>query len=169
MTSHASRKPAEMQAAHQTFHTLPQSQRLQSDEQKELDKPISESEVRYAIDQLPRVNKGGTKGISHDFYKVINDEIAECLTAVYRAIQKRAAVPKSFLEAVVVPLKTKEDSTNAMDYRPISLLNTAYKILGNIYAERIHRYLPRVISEAQQGFVRGRADDEACYNGSNVP
>ncbi|OWZ11138.1 hypothetical protein PHMEG_00015887 [Phytophthora megakarya] len=44
---------------------------------------------------------------SHDFYKDFKDKIAECLTAVFRAIQKGAAVPKDFLEVVVVPLKKK--------------------------------------------------------------
>lgn len=47
-----------------------------------------------------------------------------------------------------------------MDYRPIALLNTAYKVLGRILAERLHAILPRIISNSQQGFVRGRNIDK---------
>lgn len=43
-----------------------------------------------------------------------------------------------------------------MDYRPISLPNMSYKILGRIYANRIHPFLPRLIDSGQQEFVRGR-------------
>eukprot|EP00644_Phytophthora_capsici_P008442 jgi/Phyca11/114362/e_gw1.26.65.1 len=47
-----------------------------------------------------------------------------------------------------------------MDYRPISLLNTAYKIFGRVLAERLHRLLPKIVSSSQQGFVRGRNIDK---------
>ncbi|EGZ18553.1 hypothetical protein PHYSODRAFT_375547, partial [Phytophthora sojae] len=116
---------------------------------------IVEKQVADAIDKLPGDKSGGTTGLSHDFYKDFKDEMAE-YSSICGAIQKGAAVPSSFLDAVVVPLRTKGDSRNAMDYRPISLLNTAYTILGRIYAEQIHLFLPRIISLAQQGFVRGR-------------
>ncbi|KAK1929575.1 LINE-1 retrotransposable element ORF2 protein [Phytophthora citrophthora] len=154
--SHARVDPSEMEEELRKFHTVPEAQRLSPDEKVSLVNLILEDEVLSAINQLPRGKSGGTTGLSHDFFKDFKVEMAECLTMVYRAIQKGAEVPSTFLDAVVVPLRKKGDSPNAMDYRPISLLNTAYKILGRVYAERIHRFLPRIISSAQQGFVRGR-------------
>ena len=43
-----------------------------------------------------------------------------------------------------------------MDYRPISLLQTSYKVLTKVLATRLQASLPRVISNSQQGFVHGR-------------
>lgn len=76
--------------------------------------------------------------------------------SVYQAIQNGVPVPESFLDAVIVPLRKKGNSSNAMDYQPISLLNTAFKTLGRTFVNCINPYLPRLISSGQQGFVRGR-------------
>ena len=46
--------------------------------------------------------------------------------------------------------------------RPISLLNTDYKILSGILAQRLKKVLPKVIGETQKGFLRDR------YIGKNI-
>ncbi|OWZ03096.1 LINE-1 Reverse transcriptase [Phytophthora megakarya] len=89
-----------------------------------------------------------TQRLRHEGQEYLVKPIRE--SKVLRAIDR---LPRD--KAGGIPLRKKGDSANAMDYRPISLLNTAYKILGRIYAERIHSFLPRIISHAQQGFVRG--------------
>ncbi|EGZ04649.1 hypothetical protein PHYSODRAFT_405829, partial [Phytophthora sojae] len=91
--SHATLNPSEMQKALREFHMIPDSQRLRPEEKQQLVNPIVEKEVADAIDKLPRDKSGGTTGLSHDFYKDFKDEMAECLTMVYQAIQKGAAVP----------------------------------------------------------------------------
>lgn len=54
-------------------------------------------------------------------------------------------IPKEFL-----------DLTSPKNYRPISLLNTDYKIYAKILAERIKKVLNEYISEDQVGFFPGR-------------
>ena len=58
--------------------------------------------------------------------------------------------------------KSGKDLTNIKNWRPISLLNTDYKILTKILANRIKKYLPKLISTDQTGFVPGR------YIGTNI-
>lgn len=43
-----------------------------------------------------------------------------------------------------------------MDYRPISLLQTSYKVFAKVLATRLQLSLPRAISDSQQGFFHGR-------------
>ena len=50
----------------------------------------------------------------------------------------------------------KGDSSDAMDYRPISLLQTSYKIFAKVLPFHVQIVLPRLIRASQQGFLHGR-------------
>lgn len=43
-----------------------------------------------------------------------------------------------------------------MDYRPIALLQSSYKIFAKVIATRVQRVLGKLIGGSQQGFVHGR-------------
>lgn len=43
----------------------------------------------------------------------------------------------SFLDGLVIPLRKKGDSDNPMDYQPITLLQSSYKIFAKIFATRV--------------------------------
>ncbi len=43
------------------------------------------------------------------------------------------------------------------NFRPITLLNTDYKIVTLIYANRLKMFLHKIISESQSGFMKGRS------------
>ncbi|GMF46019.1 unnamed protein product [Phytophthora fragariaefolia] len=107
--SHAKVSSSDIRDALKNFHEVPEQNRLQPDEQKKLTRLIEEQEVLTAIEQLPRDKSGGSSGLSHDVFKDFKAELVGSLTAVYQAILNGAAVPKSFLDAVVVPLRKKGD------------------------------------------------------------
>ena len=54
----------------------------------------------------------------------------------------------------VVPKKT--DSLEMRDFRPIACCNVLYKVVSKIIANRLKLLLPRMITENQSAFVRGR-------------
>ena len=66
-------------------------------------------------------------------------------------ILKGAHMLPSFLEALVIPLRKKGDSANALDYRPKSLLQTSYNIFATFLATRLQRVLPILIGDSQKG------------------
>ena len=47
----------------------------------------------------------------------------------------------------------KEDLNN---WRPITLTNTDYKILAKVLAEILSGVIPKLVSEDQVGYIRGR-------------
>ena len=59
----------------------------------------------------------------------------------------------------VITLLPKEDSNLLLlsNWRPITLLNTDYKIASKVIAKRIERILPSVIHPDQTGFMKGRS------------
>ncbi len=52
--------------------------------------------------------------------------------------------------------KEKGERTRVVNYRPITLLNTDYKLLSKILAVRLAEVAPQLIHRAQAGFVPGR-------------
>ena len=48
------------------------------------------------------------------------------------------------------------------NWRPLTLLNTDYKIVTKAIANRIKKYLPNIINSSQTGFIKGR------YTGENI-
>lgn len=68
-----------------------------------------------------------------------------------------AEIPSSFQTPVVVSfLKKDKDKEDVNSYRPISLLNTDYKIIAKLLANRINKCLESSIDRDQCGFIVGR-------------
>uniref|UniRef100_A0A3B3D2N2 Reverse transcriptase domain-containing protein n=1 Tax=Oryzias melastigma TaxID=30732 RepID=A0A3B3D2N2_ORYME len=53
--------------------------------------------------------------------------------------------------------KPGKDSTFLDNLRPITLLNTDYKLLTHIFANRLKSGITQIISETQSGFIKGRS------------
>lgn len=57
----------------------------------------------------------------------------------------------------------KDDKKDCTNYRGISLLNTAYKILSLILLERLKPYTQEIVGEYQAGFKQNRSTNDQMY------
>ncbi len=63
----------------------------------------------------------------------------------------------AFARGWIAPIyKEKGEKTRVVNYRPITLLNTDYKLLSKTLAVRLAEVAPRLVNKAQAGFVPGR-------------
>lgn len=58
--------------------------------------------------------------------------------------------------AVLYPMYKKGDPKKVENYRRISLLNTAYKVLLIVILHRLEKYVSEVKGECQCGFMKGK-------------
>ncbi|CAI5719351.1 unnamed protein product [Peronospora destructor] len=98
----------------------------------------------------------GADGLNNDFFKDTQAVMVPAMVAIGNELLAGGKPPKSFLQGWIIPLRKKGDSNDAMDYRPIALLQTGYKVYTKIIATRAQRVLVTPIGESQQGFVHGR-------------
>ncbi|KAJ8522205.1 hypothetical protein ON010_g17727 [Phytophthora cinnamomi] len=98
--------------------------------------PIDEEEMMQAVRSLQRHKSGGPGVLNNDFYIDLAGVVISELVEVCNAMLEGKAPPASFLQGTVVPLRKKGDSDNAMDYRPIMLLQTSYKLFVKVLATR---------------------------------
>lgn len=118
--------------------------------------PITEKEVRSTIRALPRRKAPGPDGLHNEFYIHNENTVAPLLTAALNDIHKLGLLPDSFRQGEITYIYKKKDPNDIRNYRPITLLNTDYKILTRILVKRIEKGMREFVSTEQNGFVPGR-------------
>jgi hypothetical protein len=82
--------------------------------------------------------------------------VIETLTKIYGDIEKYGVHEDSaFAEGWMCPLYKKKDRREISNYRPITLLNTDYKIYTKVLATKLAQVAPDVIHPNQAGCMPG--------------
>ena len=122
----------------------------------ELLRPITTLEVSEVIKQLPTGKSPGVDAIPAEFYKEMWPDIEfDVFNFIFESISQ-AAIDGELNISKIALLPKSEDRSKVQNFRPISLLNTAYKILAKVYANRMKPLLHNWILPSQTGFVPNR-------------
>ena len=65
-------------------------------------------------------------------------------------------IPPKFNETHIVLVPKINDLKRITDYHPISLCNVIYKFASKVFANRLKKVLPKIISDTQSAFVHRR-------------
>ena len=134
--------------------TLP---KLTEDDKKSCEDELTLKEIGEALKQLQNGKSPGSDGFTTDFYKFfwskIKHTVLESLinaknTGKLSIDQKRGIIN-------LIPKKDK-DPRYIKNWRPISLLNTDYKIITKTLANRIKKVLPKIINPDQVAYLKDR-------------
>ncbi|OWZ11805.1 Reverse transcriptase precursor [Phytophthora megakarya] len=98
----------------------------------------------------------GPDGLGNDWYRDYAATLVPILTILYRMWYEAGDFPNSFLLANIFCLKKKRNGANPLNYRPLALLNTDYKILTRLLSTKVAPTLKQRIHPHQNGFVPGR-------------
>jgi hypothetical protein len=114
------------------------------------------------IKKLSYRKSPGLDGISMQIYKNCSLVIGPCLVEIANRCIKEGDYPDIWKEAVVTPIpKTNKPSEKCEDYRPISLLPIAGKLIESCIREILLHYLQPHLSNKQYGFRAGRSTSDA--------
>uniref|UniRef100_A0A8C5R981 Reverse transcriptase domain-containing protein n=1 Tax=Leptobrachium leishanense TaxID=445787 RepID=A0A8C5R981_9ANUR len=131
--------------------------RLPAHQREILVGPITDREVGGAITPLKTGKSPGPDGLTADYYKILKAQICPILTTMFNDIYVSGNAIDSFnaSHTILIP-KPGKPADNMSSYRPISLLNTDYKLLTKILASSLQTFLPDLLIYHQLGFVHGR-------------
>jgi ribonuclease HI/exonuclease III len=144
--------------------------KLSEESKRMLREEISEGEIREAIKKTNNEKAPGLDGIPIELWKSLDDQymsdktspkkkcnIIWILTQVFRDIEVSGMDDSASLnEGCINPIYKKKDPDDAANYRPITLLNTDYKIYTKALSLRLADAVPEIINTDQAGFIRNR-------------
>jgi hypothetical protein len=121
-------------------------------------------EVEIAIEKLKSYKSPGADQIPSELIKaggeILHSEICRLICSTWI----KEELPQQWKLPIIVPIHKKVYKTDCNNYRGISLLSTAYKILSNILLTRLTPYGSEIIGEHQCGFRRKRSTmDQVFY------
>ncbi|CAI9735087.1 Hypothetical predicted protein [Octopus vulgaris] len=130
----------------------------QRDVLEELSVVPSNAEIKMTIKQLTNGKSSGNDGILAEIYKCGSSLLLRKLCELFSLIWELGSVPQEFKDASIVHLyKNKSNKCECDNYRGISLLCVAGKILRMVILNRLNDALDiLVLLESQCGFRAGR-------------
>jgi len=137
--------------------------KLSAEDAAHCDNPITENECLKALKTLSNNKTPGTDGLSAEFYKFFWLDVKGCVfdSIVYAFDKGEMSIDQRRGIISLSPKKGK-DRLYLKNWRPITLLNTDYKILAKVLALRISKVIGKVINTDQSGYIKGR------YIGDNI-
>lgn len=126
--------------------------------------PPTQEEIKCHIKNLKNNRTSGEDGIVAELLKNLGPKTLQELTKIITNIWETEKLPEDWKCALIHPLHKKGDRTNVNNYRGISLLQVAYKILSTCLLKRTQEQLERQIGDYQAGFRPGRSCIEQIFN-----
>src|SRR2546428_6275 len=93
---------------------------------------------------------------AHELYLEHGNKLLPILRPIYRNISNPDIEPLSSYGQILSVLIPKIDTVNTADYRPISFVNSDYKILAKVWDKRLGLVLSENIGHHQKGFIPSR-------------
>ena len=118
---------------------------------------IIKEEVSAAIKDMKNNKAEGVDGIPAEMLKSLGDRAVQVFTSLCQNIYNKGEWPDDFLESIIITIKKKPNATECGDFRTISLLGHAAKVVLKILTKRIEAKVETIghIGEDQYGFRRG--------------
>jgi hypothetical protein len=110
------------------------------------------------IKVLPNGKTPGVDGIGIEFYKVFWTDIEDLVfdSLKYAIDTGKLSIDQRRSILSLIPKKDK-DITNLKNWRPLTLLNSDYKILAKTLATRLNKVIDDIISQDKTGCIKGRS------------
>ena len=119
-----------------------------------IDINFSKEKVEKAIDKMKRSSSPGPDMLPALFFKETKCCISEFLAAFMHASFSSSHIPQILKDAFISPIPKGGDTSETVNYRPISLTCHIIKIMERIVAESIVEFLATndILSSKQHGF-----------------
>ena len=136
---------------------------LENEEKSSCEGKVIQAECLKALKDFKNEKSPGTDGLQAEFYKHFWKELHADMTRSFNFAYDNGSLSISQRRGIITLIPKPNKDTALLDnLRPISLLNTDFKILTKAIAKRLEKVLPKVINSDQIGYIKNR------YIGENI-
>ena len=133
----------------------------------------TEEEIATAMKAMANANAVGPDGLPAELLKLGLQQDRTILRELHRLttlIWRQGKVPRQWKDAVITVLHKKGDKTECGNYRGISLVSHAGKVLLKVVARRLSAYCEAkgLLPEEQCGFRPDRSTTDMMFCGSQA-
>ena len=139
------------------------SDRLVTDDLRMNTGEITLSELEGAIRKLQRGKAAGPDGLPIDIFKELNPNGHNMILHLLNTWWNGEQLSPEITQAHVVLIFKKGNKADLGNYRPISLLNSVYKIYTTILQQRLAKVLDKHLQKTQYGFRKRKSIANAVH------
>ena len=129
---------------------------LSSEESAICEDNISIKELGAALMKMNSDSAPGSDGLTVSFYKFFWPKIRDFVFNSFNCAIERGELSTTQKRGIITLLHKGGDRNNLGNWRPISLLNSDYKLFTKVIAMRIQSAMDILINPLQKGFLKGR-------------
>jgi len=122
---------------------------------------ILKEEISEAIKGMKNGKAAGIDDIPAEFLKMLEGEPLQMLVDLCMEVYVTGIWPEDFTKSVMIPIPKKANAMDCANYRTISLIPHASKILLKILTNRIQSKADMMLGKTQFGFRKGCGTREA--------
>ena len=129
-----------------------------------LEPDILECEVKWALGSITTNKASGGDGISVKLFQTLTDDALKVLHSICQQIWKTQQWPQDWKSSVFIPISKKGNAKECSNYRTITLISHASKVMLKILQFRLEQYMNREFPDVQAGFRKGRGTRDQIAN-----
>jgi hypothetical protein len=144
-----------------------QSKKLNDAERINLEGDVTMDEVKLALDGSNFESSSGWDGVTfkaiRKFWGILREPMLKMIQETFRERE----LMETFKLGLIKLIPKKGNASKVGDWRPITLLCCGYKLVSWIVANRLGRYLGKIIGRSQKGFMSNKNINTCTVNVMN--
>ena len=112
-----------------------------------LEPDILECEVKSALERITMNKASGGDAIPVELFQILKDDAVKVLHSIYQQIWKTQQWPQDWKMSVCIPIAKKRNAKECSNYRAITLISHASKVILRILQARLQQYVKCELSD----------------------
>jgi len=128
------------------------SRKLTELEKNDLDGNVTLDELKKSLDSSNFKSSSGWDGINYNVLKKYWGSLDILMGNMVNESFREGVLPETYRVGLIKLIPKKSNSVRIEDWRPITLLCCGYKVISGVVANRLEKYLYKIIGRSQKGF-----------------
>ena len=129
-----------------------------------LEPDIPECEVKWALESITMNRASGGDGITVELFQILKDDAVKVLQSICQQRWKTQQWSQDWKRSVFIPIPKKDNAKECSNYRTVTLISHASKVMLKILLARLQQYVNHELPDVQAGFRKGRGARDQIAN-----